>query len=95
MFIWRKPIEGLQAPGVIVGVEEVGEVTPELIVECIVEAPHRRVFDRPVHSLDLSVGPWVTHLCQPVLDPVFLTAHGEHVGDEARSRTVPISGWQS
>ena len=67
-------------------------MTPELIVRFTIEAFHRRVSDRPVHPPDLSVGPRVTHLGQTAPDPVLLTAHAEHLGDEARSRTVPISG---
>ena len=37
----------------------------------------RRVLDRPVHPLDLAVGPRMVGLRQPVLDPVCLTDHVE------------------
>ena len=37
----------------------------------------RRVLDRPVHSLDLAVRPWVVGLGQPVLDAVGLADHVE------------------
>jgi len=38
---------------------------------------HRRVLDRPVHPLDLAIGPWVVGLSQPMLDPVGLAGHVE------------------
>ena len=49
----------------------------ELIVSFVVEPFHSRVLDRPVHSLDLTIGPRVVGLGQPVLDPVGFADHVE------------------
>ena len=43
----------------------------------VVEALDGRVLDRPVHSLDLTIGPRVVGLGQPVLDPVGFADHVE------------------
>ncbi|KQS80544.1 hypothetical protein ASG25_02865 [Rhizobium sp. Leaf384] len=40
----------------------------ELIVIVAVETLDGCFLDCSVHSLDLSIGPWVLHLCQPVFD---------------------------
>ena len=41
----------------------------ELIVTAIVIALYDRVLDRPIHTLDLSIGPWMVRFGEPVFDP--------------------------
>jgi len=60
-FEWCEVRQGLQTSTEIVGSGEVGEVLPELVVAVVVVA-----FDRRVHSLDLTVGPGMSRLCQPM-----------------------------
>ncbi len=40
-----------------------------------------RFFDRPVHSLDLAIGPGMLDFVEPALDPVLPATHVEHVRD--------------
>ena len=44
----------------------------ELIVAVVMEPFDRRVLDGEVQAFDLTVGPWVVGLGQPVLDAVGL-----------------------
>lgn len=66
----RETVQGLEPTGEVVGCQEVREVRSQLIVCFVVEPFHRRVLDRSVHSLDLTVGPRMVGLGQLVLDPV-------------------------
>ena len=45
-----------------------------------------RVFDRPVHSLGLTIRPRMIRLCQPVLDAVLGTDTIEDVGADIAAR---------
>jgi hypothetical protein len=56
-------------------------VLPELIVALIVVAFDSGVLDRPVHPLDLTIGPRVPRLGQPMVD-IVLSA-GVLVGPDA------------
>ena len=62
--------EGLQASAEVVGIDEVGQVASELVVRRMVEAFNGGVLGRPVHALDLAVGPRVPWLGQAVVDAV-------------------------
>ncbi|MGY4183063.1 hypothetical protein ACVIHH_008354 [Bradyrhizobium sp. USDA 4518] len=48
-------LQGLQSPGVIVGCDEVGKVSFELIVSIVMVALESRFRDRAVHALDLAI----------------------------------------
>ena len=52
----------------------------ELGMAVVMVSLDSRLFDRPVHPLDLAVGLGMLDLGEPVLDPVFVAAHFEHVG---------------
>ena len=65
IFVWREALQRLETPAVIVIVDEVDEVIFELSVTTIMIASDGRFLDRPVHSLDLTVGPRVLDLGQP------------------------------
>ena len=77
--IWREAFEGLEPSSEVVGVEEVREVTAQLIVVFIVIPSNRRVLDRAVHALDLPVGPRMVDLRAAMLDAIFLASQAEHV----------------
>jgi hypothetical protein len=47
-------------------------------------------FDRPVHSLNLAVGPRMIDLCKVMLNEVFPAAHIEHMRHVAGSRAIGI-----
>ena len=49
----------------------------EPIVAVVVVSLDDRVLDRPVHALDLAVGPWMVRFGEPMLDPVGLADHVE------------------
>jgi hypothetical protein len=53
---------------VIIGVDEELEVLPKLIVAIVMVALDGGVLDGAVHSLDLTVGPRVLRLSEPVFD---------------------------
>ena len=55
----------------VVGVDEQLKVPPKLIVIGVVVAFDGGVFDGPVHPLDLTIGPRMVWLGQPVFDPMF------------------------
>ncbi len=62
----------------------------QLVVAFVIEAFDGRLLDRPVHSLDLTIGPRMVWLGQAVLDPICLADHIEaHL---ARIRCVPVPG---
>ena len=61
----------------VIGVHEVCEVYPQLLVAVVVEAFDGRFLDGAVHPLHLSVGPRVVRLGEPVLDIVGLADHVE------------------
>ena len=57
VFVGCETFEGLKTPGVIVGVDEVGEMTLEQPVAVTMIALDGCFFDRPVHAFDLTVRP--------------------------------------
>ena len=68
--VWRETLECLEPLGEVVSRHEVGEVSAQLIVGFVVEAFDGCLLERPVHSLDLAVGPRVPRLGRPVVDVV-------------------------
>src|SRR6478672_6688423 len=75
MFVGREAFEGLEALGNIVGVQEAGEVSFELVAGLVVVASDRRLLDRAVHAFDLAVSPGMVRLGQAVFDAVLAAAH--------------------
>ena len=65
-------LEGLEPAREIVGRDEVGEVSAQLIVIVVVEALDGRFLDGSVHPLDLAVRPGMLDLCEPVFDAMFV-----------------------
>src|SRR6478672_3660011 len=59
MFVGREALESLEALGEIIGVQEAGEVSFELVAGLVVVASDRRLLDRAVHAFDLAVSPLV------------------------------------
>ncbi len=72
-FIGRETLERLEPTAEIICVDEVDEMLFQLPMIIVVEALDGRVLDRSVHSLDLSIGPWMLHLSQTMLDIVLVT----------------------
>lgn len=89
VFIRREAAEGLEPPGEIVSVHEVGEMGAELVVVFVIEAFYRCVFDRAVHPLDLAIGPRVVWLREAVLDTVGLADHVEAHGPGRDGVAIP------
>lgn len=56
----------------VVGVHEQVRVRPELLVAVVMVSFDGCVLDGAVHPLDLTIGPGVVHLGQPVLDTVLI-----------------------
>ena len=75
-------VKGLESPSEVVGGDEVGEMPNELIVEFVVISLDGRVLDRPIHPLDLSIGPRMIWLGQPMFDSVLTTGAVERVAAE-------------
>ena len=56
----------------IVGIHEQVQMRSELVVAVVVVALDRRVLDCAVHPLDLTVGPGMVHLGEPMLDAMLV-----------------------
>jgi|GEM_PF-1389898 len=88
VFVGREPRECLQAPSEVVGVNEVLQVLPKLVVTLVVEALDGGLFDRSVHTFDLSIGPRMVWFCRAVLDALGRTRAVEHVHAQSGGRAV-------
>ena len=71
-FSGREAAQCFEPPCVVVSIHEELQVGPELVVGVVVVSLDGRVFDRAVHPFDLTVGPGVVHLGEPVLDVVLV-----------------------
>ena len=60
--------ECFEAPGEVVGVDEVGEVASQLLMRLVEVAFDGCVLDGPVHSFDLPVGPGMLGFGQAMID---------------------------
>ena len=89
--VGSEALQGLQAPTIVVGVDEHGEVGLELLVAVVVVAFYGGFLDGPVHPFDLAVGPGMLHFGKPVLDAVLTAAHVEHVRHVASGRAVGVA----
>ena len=63
-----EPSKGLQPAAEVVGCDEVSEMGFELGMVVVVEALDRRVLDRAVHPLDLTIGPWMAWFGQSMFN---------------------------
>ena len=70
VLVGREAFEGLEAPGEVVGADEVGEMGSELVVGLVVEVFDNCLLDRAVHALDLSVGSGMFGLGEAMIDIV-------------------------
>lgn len=68
VFVGCETFESLEPSGEVVGVDEVDEVLPEVLVCLVVEAFDGSFFESSVHAFDLAVGPGVFGLGQAVVD---------------------------
>ncbi len=91
VFVGCEALQGLQLPSVVVGGDEVGKVSFELIVPIVMIALGGRFLDRAVHALDLVIGPGMLDLGQPIFDPVFLTSHIKHMRHVSCRRAVRVA----
>ena len=69
-FVWGEACEGLEASGEVVGFDEVAQVGSQLLVGFVEVAFDSGVLDGAVHPLDLTVGPRMFRLGQPMIDVV-------------------------
>lgn len=75
-----KTFEGLESAGEVVGGNEVGQVSAQLVMGFIVKAFDGGVFECPVHAFDLPIGPRMLGFCKPVVDVVLGAGVLEGVG---------------
>jgi len=54
--------EGLESAPQIMGVDEVGEATAELVIRVVVKAFDGCVLDGAVHAFELAIGSWMLWL---------------------------------
>ncbi len=92
IFVGRKAAEVLQPATVIVGVDEDLKVLPELVMAVVVIAFDGGVLDGAVHSLDLSVGPGMVRLGEPVLDAVLAADLVEAVNAPGKQQLGIVPG---
>jgi len=58
----------------------------------VMEALDGRFLDRPVHSLDLAVGPRMLRFCQAMFNAIFTASHVEHVCYVPGGRAILVTG---
>jgi hypothetical protein len=83
--VGREAFEGFEPASEIVGVEEVGEVTAQLVVVFVVVPFDSGLLDCSVHSLDLAVIQYV--ICRRLVVRLFLKGrrrYGEPILDTGR-----------
>jgi hypothetical protein len=68
VFVGYESFEGFESTGEVVGVDEVDEVSAEVLVSLVVEARYGGFFQSPVHAFDLSVGPGMPGFGQTMVD---------------------------
>ncbi len=67
-FVRCESFECFESSGEVVGLDEVGEMLPEVFVGLVVEAFDGSFFEGSVHAFDLAVGPGVFRFGQAVVD---------------------------
>lgn len=82
VFVWRESSEDFESSGEVVGVDEVGEMLPEVVVGFVVEALDGGLFEGSVHALYLAVGPGMLGLGQAMVDVGFGAGELEGMGAE-------------
>ena len=90
-----RPFSVFQPPGVVVGTDEVGQVCFELIVSIVMIALDGGFLDCAVHALDLTIGPGMLDLGQPMFDPVLLAARIGHMRRVSCGRAVGVARRES
>jgi hypothetical protein len=84
-------MQRLEVFGEVVGRSEGQDTRFQALEVFVMEGLHGRIFDRPVHSLGLSVGPRMVGLGQTVLDVVLDADAIEDVRTETSSaRPSPV-----
>lgn len=66
--VWRETFERLEATAEIVSVDEILEVSAQLVVVVVVEALDGCILDGAIHPFDLAVHSWMARLCQAMLN---------------------------
>ena len=77
-----EPFEGLEPSSEVVGVHEVSQMLPELVMAVVVVALDRRVLDGAVHPLNLTIGPGMSRLGQAMVHIVLGTGILKGMGSE-------------
>ena len=76
VFIGCVALEPLEPLGEVVGIHEAMQVLFQLLVGFVVITLHCCLLQRPVHPLNLAVGPRVVRLGEAVLDIVLAAGSG-------------------
>ena len=71
--VWRQSLECFQSSSVVIGFDEVIQVLFQLFMIVVVIPFDGCFLDRPVHALNLAIGPWVFDFCQSMINIVFCT----------------------
>src|SRR5690349_17677575 len=72
-FIRRKPSEGLEALGKVVGHQEDGQVLTQLLMGSVIITINGRFLEGAVHALDLAICPRVIRFRQAMVNTPFGT----------------------
>lgn len=94
VFEGREALEGFEPPPIIIRVDEVVKVGVELPMALVMVAFDGGIFDRPVHTFHLAIGPEMLDLGAAVLNPVFVATHVEHMGEVRGGRAVSVARWK-
>jgi hypothetical protein len=89
--VWREALKRLEPASKIVGVYKAAQMSSQLVVAVILVALDGGLFDGPVHSLHLPIGPRMVRLGQPMLDTVLAADLIEAMNPKAGRPAVAIA----
>ena len=94
VLIGGEATQGFEAVAVIVGIGEVVQVRIQLGMTVVMIAFDGCLLDRAVHTLNLTVGPWMLRLGKVVFDIMAPTSAVEGMTTPASGRTIAVL-WQA
>lgn len=90
--IGGQPGQGFEPFGEVVGIEERGQVLPELGMVVVMISAHGSFLDGAVHAFDLAVGPRMVGLGEAVLDAVAPTGSVERMSPQPGGNPLTVLG---
>jgi hypothetical protein len=90
-FVRGKAFEQREAIALIICVDEIGEMSFELLMPIVMVVFDGGFLDRPVHSLHLAICPRMLELGQTMHNAIFLASHVEQVRHVGGCRPIRVA----